>query len=144
MYKIISGFAVMISSPENIEHKWKNWLNLKLGQTPSSFFFFCLRAHNQRVDYSGAYNWGCLLLYYSGKKSKIPPSSTSCSSSLLPFSASTKRTLLFPSPSPPTPLTPWNNVLPCPRPRPPHTSPFTTITIPNTSTPNTPSVARLV
>ena len=24
MYKIISGFAVMISSPENIEHKWKN------------------------------------------------------------------------------------------------------------------------
>ena len=63
MYKIISGLAVMISSPEKIEDKWKNWQNPKLGQTPSSFFFFCLRAHNQCVDYSGAYNWGCLLLY---------------------------------------------------------------------------------
>ena len=27
------------------------------------FFFFPLRAHNQHVDYSGAYNWGCSLLY---------------------------------------------------------------------------------
>ena len=25
-------------------------------------FFFRLRAHNQRVDHSGAYNWGCSLL----------------------------------------------------------------------------------
>ena len=29
------------------------------------FFFFRLRAHNQRVDFSGAYNWGCSLLYWS-------------------------------------------------------------------------------
>ena len=26
-----------------------------------TFFFFHLRAHNQHVDYSGAYNWGCSL-----------------------------------------------------------------------------------
>ena len=25
------------------------------------FFFFHLRAHNQHVDYSGAYNWECSL-----------------------------------------------------------------------------------
>ena len=33
-------------------------------------FFFHLRAHSQRVDYSGAYNWVCPLLYWSGKKKK--------------------------------------------------------------------------
>ena len=27
------------------------------------FFFFHLRAHDQHVDYSGACNWGCSLLY---------------------------------------------------------------------------------
>ena len=27
------------------------------GQTTFFFFFFHLRVHNQRVDYSGAYNW---------------------------------------------------------------------------------------
>ena len=31
-------------------------------------FFFHLRAHNQHVDYSGAYNWGCSLWYWSGIK----------------------------------------------------------------------------
>ena len=31
-------------------------------------FFFHLRAHNQHVDYSGACNWGCSLLYWSGIK----------------------------------------------------------------------------
>ena len=34
-------------------------------------FFFHLRAHNQCVDYSGAYNWGCLLLYWLKKIKKI-------------------------------------------------------------------------
>ena len=36
----------------------------------NSFFFFHLRAHNQQVDYSGAYNWGCSLLYWSGETRK--------------------------------------------------------------------------
>ena len=31
----------------------------------SLFFFFHLTAHNQHVDYSGAYNWGCSLCYTS-------------------------------------------------------------------------------
>ena len=31
-----------------------------------------LRALNQHVDYSGAYNWGCSLLYWSG----VPPHPT--------------------------------------------------------------------
>ena len=30
-------------------------------------FFFYLRAHNQHVDYSGAYNWWCSLLCWSGE-----------------------------------------------------------------------------
>ena len=31
-------------------------------------FFFHLRAHNQHVDYSGAYNWGCSLWLQKKKK----------------------------------------------------------------------------
>ena len=30
--------------------------------------FFHVRAHNQRVDYSGACNWGCSLYYGPAKK----------------------------------------------------------------------------
>ena len=36
-----------------------------LPEVLSFIFFFHLRAHSQRVDYSGAYNWGCPLLYWS-------------------------------------------------------------------------------
>ena len=32
----------------------------------TSSFFFHLRAHSQCVNYSGTYNWGCSLLYWSG------------------------------------------------------------------------------
>ena len=36
--------------------------------TKGNHFGFHLKAHNQRVDYSGAYNWGYSLL--SGEKKK--------------------------------------------------------------------------
>ena len=54
-------------------HIWKCFCQCRneyVGNKLWFFFFFHLRAPNQHVDYSGAYNWGCLLLYWSGETEK--------------------------------------------------------------------------
>ena len=68
----LDGFSPMLRFQSDVEASNGRYKTATLHTVTSTlhsfFFFFRLRAHHPRVDYSGACGWGCSLLYWSGRK----------------------------------------------------------------------------